>query len=114
MPGQSSKRTLTISFPEYVALRIPPNRQVSYCEEENVEIKRVNKLLTVQRNEALSQYDQLIIEKQCMQTEMYSKFVEVLNEKKKKLRQYKGIFSDQARSLIYRKRKKPCTSAAVS
>lgn len=65
--------------------------QVTHCEEENTELKRVNKLLTVQRNDALSQFDQLTIEKQCMQTEMYSKFVEVLNEKKKKLRQYKGI-----------------------
>jgi hypothetical protein len=63
---------------------------VTHCEEENMELKRVNKQLTIQRNEAVSQFDQLIIEKQCMQTEMLSKFVEVLNDKKKKIRELKG------------------------
>lgn len=64
--------------------------QVTRCEEENTELKRVNRQLTLQRNDALSQFDQLTIEKQCMQTEMLSKFVEVLNEKKKKIRELKG------------------------
>eukprot|EP01126_Amoeba_proteus_P016953 TRINITY_DN1799_c0_g2_i16.p1 TRINITY_DN1799_c0_g2~~TRINITY_DN1799_c0_g2_i16.p1 ORF type:complete len:515 (-),score=129.32 TRINITY_DN1799_c0_g2_i16:1774-3318(-) len=59
------------------------------CEEENTELKRVNKLMTSQRQDAINQFDQLIIEKQCIETEMFAKFVEVLNEKKKKIRDLK-------------------------
>jgi len=57
--------------------------KVKYFNEENVELKRVNKLVSEQRSEALSQIDNLIIEKQCFENEVYSKFVALLNEKKK-------------------------------
>jgi DNA-repair protein XRCC4 len=58
-------------------------------EEENRELKKVNKSVSNQRDLAIRQFDQLIIEKQCLETELYGKFVELLNEKKKKIRELK-------------------------
>lgn len=59
-------------------------------EEENTETNRTNKLLSTQRADSMSLFSQLTIEKQCIETEMLSKFVELLNEKKKKIRELKG------------------------
>jgi len=53
---------------------------------ENMDLKRMNGLLLSQRDEAMSQMDQLVIEKQCMENDLYCKFVELINEKKKKIR----------------------------
>jgi len=63
--------------------------RVTHLEEENKELKKMNNMLTTQRNDAVSQFDHLIIEKQCIETEMLSKFVDLLNEKKKKVRELK-------------------------
>lgn len=81
----------------------------STSQEENRELKKVNKSVSNQRDLAIRQFDQLIIEKQCLETELYGKvsssrtlilifilytqfntqFVELLNEKKKKIRELK-------------------------
>uniref|UniRef100_A0A6B2L3M7 DNA repair protein XRCC4 n=1 Tax=Arcella intermedia TaxID=1963864 RepID=A0A6B2L3M7_9EUKA len=58
-------------------------------QTENKDLKKMNSMLTVQRNEAISQFDHITIEKQCMETEMLTKFVDLLNEKKKKIRELK-------------------------
>eukprot|EP01125_Pyxidicula_operculata_P014603 TRINITY_DN4882_c0_g1_i1.p1 TRINITY_DN4882_c0_g1~~TRINITY_DN4882_c0_g1_i1.p1 ORF type:complete len:341 (+),score=135.24 TRINITY_DN4882_c0_g1_i1:561-1583(+) len=53
-------------------------------------------MLTSQRSDAVSQIDHLIIEKRCMETEMFGKFVEILNEKKKKIRELKEEIKNRA------------------
>eukprot|EP01127_Copromyxa_protea_P017587 TRINITY_DN5384_c0_g1_i1.p1 TRINITY_DN5384_c0_g1~~TRINITY_DN5384_c0_g1_i1.p1 ORF type:complete len:404 (+),score=75.71 TRINITY_DN5384_c0_g1_i1:49-1260(+) len=102
--GLSMKGTLLLTRVENARAIIQANLEylisrVTHCEEENTELKRMNKSLTLQRNDALSQFDQLTIEKQCMQTEMFSKFVEVLNEKKKKIRQLKENLKNNPRGV---------------
>jgi len=70
--------------------------KVTTLEEENKELKRLNGLLNSQRNEAITQFDNLVIEKQCMENEMLGRFVDVLNEKKKKIRKLKENLKKQA------------------
>jgi len=65
--------------------------RVTYFEEETRDLKKLTKLLATQRDNAINQFDQLIREKQTLESDLYSKFVEILNEKKKKIRQLKEL-----------------------
>lgn len=47
--------------------------KIVHLEEETLELKKLAKSLTTQRDSALNQFDQLIIEKQMLESELYSK-----------------------------------------
>jgi len=71
--------------------------KVTHMDQENRELKKMNNNLTLQRTEAIAQFDRLMIERQCIETELLAKFVDVLNEKKKKIRALK----DEMKSLSH-------------
>jgi chaperonin cofactor prefoldin len=57
--------------------------KLNSLEEETVELKKMVKSLTTQRDNAISQFDKLIIEKQTLETELYTKVLYHLKREKK-------------------------------
>jgi len=58
-------------------------------QRQNIDFSRLNEKLVVQRNEAISQFSKLVADKKALETDLYKKFVLVLNEKKNKIRELK-------------------------
>eukprot|EP01112_Ceratiomyxa_fruticulosa_P005406 TRINITY_DN1602_c0_g2_i1.p1 TRINITY_DN1602_c0_g2~~TRINITY_DN1602_c0_g2_i1.p1 ORF type:complete len:428 (-),score=104.27 TRINITY_DN1602_c0_g2_i1:90-1373(-) len=61
----------------------------SRLELSNQELSENNNQLQSQRDQALAQFSTLVADKKVLELEMYKKFVLVLNEKKKKIRELK-------------------------
>jgi uncharacterized coiled-coil DUF342 family protein len=47
--------------------------KIAHLEEETSELKKLAKSLATQRDNAINQFDQLIIEKQMLESELYSR-----------------------------------------
>eukprot|EP01116_Phalansterium_solitarium_P008730 TRINITY_DN2269_c0_g1_i2.p1 TRINITY_DN2269_c0_g1~~TRINITY_DN2269_c0_g1_i2.p1 ORF type:complete len:301 (+),score=16.78 TRINITY_DN2269_c0_g1_i2:127-1029(+) len=69
------------------------DRLLDFCttlERDNEELREQHDELRVQRTEALSKLVKLDDDKQRLELDLYKKFVTLINEKKKKVRQLKG------------------------
>jgi len=61
--------------------------RVTILSTTNADLQDKNKELQKQRNESLTRFDKLVADKKQLEREMYEKFVTVLNEKKRKIRE---------------------------
>ena len=58
-------------------------------QSENKELDKERKELCKQRNDAILHLERMVADKKAMEKDLYQKFVRILNEKKRKIRELK-------------------------